>query len=434
MPSSRPKTANKKTSKKSHKSLKAKSAARSRPRAAAKRLRAARQNRSREAGADLRGLEAVLAAFAHDVRTPLTGILALGELLATSELNERERRWVAALKGTAEHLASLTTLVVDGAKAEAKGLVLRQEAFDLPRLVRASAGLFSARAEAKGLACRVEVADDLPARVIGDPVRLRTAVENLLDNAVKFTDRGEVALRASAQRMADDRVRLKIEVTDSGIGLKRAEIKRLFRPFEQASAEIQQRYGGAGLGLVLVKRLARLMGGDLTVESEPGRGSTFRFTAAMQALATAPSDEQTDAAGAGPASRPARPLRILCVEDNPYGRVVMNTILSELGHRVDFVGSGEAAVEAVARGGHDVVLMDIKLAGLDGLEATRRVRRLAGDAARVPIVGISGRTESGDEQVARAAGMDAYLRKPVSPGALARTLEAVCAPAANQGP
>ncbi|HVX91910.1 MAG TPA: ATP-binding protein, partial [Xanthobacteraceae bacterium] len=367
-------------------------------------------------------------------RTPLTGILALGELLATSELNERERRWVAALKGTAEHLASLTTLVVDGAKAEAKGLVLREEAFDLARLVRTSAGLFTARAEAKGLTCRIEVADDLPARVIGDPVRLRTVVENLLDNAVKFTDRGEVALRASTQRAAGGRVRLKIDVTDSGIGLKPAEIKRLFRPFEQASVEIQQRYGGAGLGLVLVKRLARLMGGDLTVESEPGRGSTFRFAALMKALATAAPDERTDAAGAGPASQPARPLRILCVEDNPYGRVVMNTILSELGHRVDFVGSGEAAVETVARGGHDVVLMDVKLAGLDGLEATRRVRRLAGNAAQVPIVGISGRTETGDEQAAREAGMDAYLRKPVSPGALARTLETVSARAPERKP
>src|SRR5690242_384849 len=233
---------------------KTRSAARARAKPGAARPPGVWRMPARPHSADMRTLETMLAAFAHDVRTPLTGILALSELLATSELGERERRWVAALKNTAEHLASLTTLVVDAAKAEARGLALREEAFDLPRLVRTAAALFSARAEAKGLACRIALADDLPDRVLGDPTRLRTAVENLLDNAVKFTDRGEVSLVVATQRRGRDRVRLAVAVTDSGIGLKASEIKRLFRPFEQASADIQQRYGGAGLGLVLVRR------------------------------------------------------------------------------------------------------------------------------------------------------------------------------------
>jgi CheY-like chemotaxis protein len=218
------------------------------------------------------------------------------------------------------------------------------------------------------------------------------------------------------------RVKLIFAVTDSGIGLKPAEIRRLFRPFVQANADIALRYGGAGLGLAVVKALASLMGGGLTVSSRPGRGSSFRLSAVF-AIAPAATvgtglPQQTAA--------PARRLAVLCVEDNPYGRVILNTILTELGHRADFATSGEEAVAAVTRG-YDAVLMDVTLPGIDGLEATRRIRALSGIAGRTPIIGISGRTEMGDEEAAHAAGMDSYLRKPVSPSALSDAL-AVAAP------
>ncbi|MEX2033866.1 MAG: HAMP domain-containing sensor histidine kinase, partial [Xanthobacteraceae bacterium] len=178
-------------------------------------------------------MEIALAGLAHDIRTPLTGILALAELLDTSDLPERERLWAAAIKGAADHLAQLTTIVVDAAKAGTVGLVLRAEPFSPRELARSVAGSLAARSETKGLDVRVSIADKLPARVRGDAVRLRGALENLIDNAVKFTERGSVGLSASAARAGRGRVRLTFVVTDSGIGIAAADLKRLFRPFAQ---------------------------------------------------------------------------------------------------------------------------------------------------------------------------------------------------------
>ena len=383
---------------------------------AAKRSR----RRSPRRSSATRTTEAALAAFAHDIRTSLTGILALGELLASSNLGERERRWAAGIKTGAEHLAALTTLAIDAAKADAGALTLQQQAFRPRRLIEALSDTLAARAETKGLTAEVTVAADLPEMLVGDGARLRAAIENLIDNAVKFTERGAVRLEVHASRAERGKIKLLFTITDTGIGLTRAEIKRLFRPFTQANAEIARRYGGSGLGLAVVKSLAKLMGGDLTVTSTPGRGASFRLAIVLAVAAV-------DTAGtthAQQAKTPARRLAILCAEDNPYGRVILNTILTELGHRADFIGSGEEAIEAVKRG-YDVVLMDVTLPGIDGLEATRRIRALADASSRTPIVGISGRTDIGDEEAARAAGMDSYLRKPVSPSALSEAIAAV---------
>jgi CheY-like chemotaxis protein/nitrogen-specific signal transduction histidine kinase len=383
-----------------------------------RRVKATRKPPRRRRAPRAAAVEATLAALAHDIRTPLTGILALSELLATSDLGERERGWASAIKGTADHLAMLTSLIVDAVRAEAKGLTLRRMAFGPRALADALAASLAARAGTKDLASEVHVAADLPDSVIGDPLRLRSALENLIDNAVKFTDRGRVALDVTVERLARGRVRLVFTVTDSGVGLAAAEVKRLFRPFAQANEEIARRYGGAGLGLAFVKRIAKAMRGDLTVKSKPGTGSAFRFTATVE-LVTPASAEAKDGSASTRAA-PVRPLRILCVEDNPYGRVVLNTILTELGHRADFVGTGEAAVEAAAGKSYDAVLMDVTLPGIDGLETTRRIRARIGSAVRV--IGVSGRSSPEEAARARAAGMDDYLPKPLSPSALARVL------------
>ena len=364
--------------------------------------------------------EAALAAFAHDIRTSLTGILALGELLASSNLDERERRWAKDIKNSAEHLAALTTLVIDATRADAGAIVLQRQSFRPRRLIEELSESLAVRAETKGLRSEAEIDGELPEIVVGDAVRLRAAIENLIDNAVKFTERGAVKLEVRSSNASRGRTKLTFTITDTGIGLSSAELKRLFRPFRQANPDVARRYGGSGLGLVVVKRLAKLMQGDLTVRSTSGRGSRFQFTCVVPpASGDRASDahlQQTRAA--------SRALAVLCAEDNPYGRVIINTILTELGHRADFVGTGEEAVEAVGRG-YDVVLMDVKLPGVDGLEAARRIRALAGSLGQTPIIGISGRSEAGDEAAACSAGMNSYLRKPISPSALADAIAAV---------
>jgi signal transduction histidine kinase/CheY-like chemotaxis protein len=379
-------------------------------------------------------VEVALAAFAHEVRTPLTGILAVSELLATSDLDERERRWVDTIKAGAEHLAGLATLFVDAARGGKSGLGVRRDFFDLRALARHAGDSLAGRAAAKGLQWSVEISEELPVFVIGDPVRLRAALENLIDNAVKFTEQGSVALKvvplggAKAKSKAklkqkpkgkrEEKLGVSFVISDSGIGLTLAEIKRLFRPFSQANVTIASRFGGAGLGLSSVKQIARAMDGDIVVAQRRGGGTSFTLTVTLaraKGSVTIMSGTETDAL-----SQPMDALRVLSVEDNPFGRVVLNAILTELGHQAEFVGRGEAAAERIAQGGFDAVLMDMVLPGINGIEAIRQIRALGAPLGRIAIIGVSGRSD--DEAASRVAGADAFLVKPVSPRALATAL------------
>ena len=383
-------------------------------------------------------VEAALAVFAHEVRTPLTGILAISELLATSELGERERRWIDTIKAGAEHLASLATLFVDAARDANSKSGLRQDLFDLRALAQHAGDSLAGRAAAKGLQARVDLAASLPSLVVGDPVRLRAALENLVDNAVKFTESGAVAMKVLPVRVGKANVKgngkgndkgndkgdgkgkigVSFAVSDSGIGLTQPEIKRLFRPFSQANVSITSRFGGAGLGLSSVKQLARAMGGDVVATSRRGGGTTFTLTVTLGRAKGLAAAGSPDVANGLP--QPSPRLRILGVEDNPFGRVVLNTILSELGHQAEFIGRGEAAAERIAHGAFDAVVMDMVLPGIDGIEAIRQIRSLPPPHGAIAIIGVSGRGD--DEAESQAAGADAFLLKPVSPRALAIAL------------
>ncbi|MET0670491.1 MAG: ATP-binding protein [Xanthobacteraceae bacterium] len=364
------------------------------------------------------GAGVALAGLAHDIRTPLTGMLALSDLLLASNLPERERGWAAAIKDAAGHLARLTTLVVDAAKAGTGKLILQPEPFALRDFIDAAAQSLKARADAKSIGVEISIDDALTVRVSADAVRLRSALENLIDNAVKFTERGQVSLAVVMEPSARRRLKLTFTVVDTGIGIVAADLKRLFRPFSQANESVAQRFGGSGLGLSFARRIAAAMGGSLTVKSRPGQGSTFRLVVLVD-----PAPPEKKAANASADALTG--LRVLCVEDNPYGRVVLNTVLSELGHQVSFAESGESALTAVARGGYDAVLMDVALPGIDGFETTRRIRVLPGPCSAIPIIGVSGRTGEEDEAAAYDAGMSSYLRKPASPATLNAALAAV---------
>jgi CheY-like chemotaxis protein len=381
-------------------------------RPASKQAAAKKRKRAAKSGV----IEEALAVFAHEVRTPLTGILAISDLLATSELAERERRWVDTIKAGAEHLASLATLFVDAAKDRHGGAAIREDLFDLRALARNAGDSLAGRAAAKGLEAEVAISDRLPSLVVGDPVRLRAALENLIDNAVKFTEAGRVALQAVPARAGKGKVGVAFAISDSGIGVSLPEIKRLFRPFSQANVRVASRFGGAGLGLSSVKQVARGMGGDIKVASRRGGGTTFTLTVTLASA----NGMHTGATDEGLAALAIPPLRVLGVEDNPFGRVVLNTILGELGHQAEFIGRGEAAAERIAQGGFDAVLMDMVLPGIDGIETIRRIRALGAPYGRIPIIGVSGRDD--DEAASREAGADAFLLKPVSPRALATAL------------
>ena len=367
--------------------------------------------------------ETALASLAHDIRTPLTGILAFAELLSASDLGERERRWANGVKSAAEHLAQLTTIVCDAVRVDAVGLALRNEPFSPRQLAETIGASLSARAGTNGLTSNITIARDLPDQVKGDHVRLRAMIENLVDNAVKFTARGGLRFAVSATPLPRGKTRLVFAVTDSGIGIAPTELKRLFRPFAQANDTVARRYGGTGLGLAAVKRLARAMGGTLSVASKLKHGSTFTLSIPVEPVtgkaATGNNARRSTASGNTPS------LKMLCAEDNPYGRVILNTILTEFGHRADFVSSGEAAAEAASRGGYDVILMDVTLSGADGLQATRRIRSLPGRAGRTPVIGISALGSPDDKNRATEAGMSAYLVKPVTPTALADAIASV---------
>jgi two-component system, sensor histidine kinase len=379
---------------------------------------------ARKAKASAGVVEEALAVFAHEVRTPLTGILAISDLLATSDLPERERRWVDTIKAGAEHLASLATLFVDAAKDRNAAAAIREDLFGLRALARNAGDSLAGRAAAKGLRSKIDVSSALPVLVVGDPVRLRAALENLIDNAVKFTETGVVAFEAAPARTVtakangSGKVAVAFAISDSGIGLTLREAKRLFRPFSQANVSIASRFGGAGLGLSSVKQLARAMGGDIVVAPRPGGGTIFTLTVTLAGAGM----NRPAHAGAGESCplEPVPALRILSVEDNPFGRVVLNTILSELGHQAEFIGRGEDATGRIVQGTFDAVLMDMVLPGIDGLEAIRRIRALRSPLGRIAIIGVSGRSD--DEAASRAAGADAFLLKPVSPRALATAL------------
>jgi len=371
-----------------------------------------------------------LAVMSHEIRTPMNGIIGVAGLLQDMPLGGTEKHYVRIILDSGQHLLQLINDILDFSRLDAGRLDLEEQAFDVREVLRDSIELLSAEATAKGLPLGLDVADEVPARAVGDAHRLRQVLLNLIGNGIKFTAAGTVRVGVRLLRGEGATVRLGFSVIDTGIGIAPEALGKLFTEFTQVDSSISRRFGGSGLGLAICRRLVERMGGTIGVESVPGAGSTFQF----DVLLTLPRGDVVrkvpPMAASAVVTITAR--RVLIAEDNATNRLVATRMLERMGHRVEAVENGRDAVAAVQRGGFDLVLMDVMMPEMDGLAATEAIRALSGALGRIPIIGLTANAMVADQERCLAAGMTHFETKPISAARLgaviAQVLEAAAAP------
>ena len=358
-----------------------------------------------------------LAVMSHEVRTPMNAVIGMTSLMLDTALTEEQRGFVETIRASGESLLTLLNDALDYSKIEAGRVELETLTFDPSDEVRQVVDLMRGAAHGRGNVLRVVIDPDLPAALKSDPGRIRQVLLNLVSNAVKFTRDGVVEVRVSAAR-EDARTWLRVDVIDTGIGIAAEALPRLFQPFTQADASTTRRFGGTGLGLAISRRIAALLGGDVSVVSEPGHGSTFTLRVPV-----------TPVASSGEQARPMRAtlrgsaqrLRVLVAEDNAVNQKVIALMLERMAHRVDVVGNGAEAIEALARAPYDVVLMDVQMPELDGVTAVQRIRA-SEHGGRTPVIALTANADGDEERRCLEAGMDDFLAKPVRREVLEATL------------
>jgi len=371
-----------------------------------------------DAEAAVRSKAEFLAVMSHEIRTPLHGVLGTLELLSARQLARSDQEDVATAKRSGELLLTLLNDVLDLSRLDANRMDLQVAPFSLRRLVTSVADAFRHRAQLKGIGLAVEYAEGVADCFAGDEARVRQILYNLTGNAVKFTEHGRVTVSVSAETVSGDNWRITFAVSDTGIGMAVSTLPRLFQPFTQVDASATRRFGGSGLGLAISHRLAVLMGGDLTVESTEGRGSTFRLSLALETSPEAPSESQA----ANLDGSEQFPAKVLLVEDNRVNQLVARRMLEQLGCQVDFANDGLQALEQSFIQTYDLILMDCHMPRMDGIEATRRIRAGTSPNMNTPIIALTASTSTEDRQHCLAAGMQSLIGKPCRGADLASAL------------
>jgi PAS domain S-box-containing protein len=352
-----------------------------------------------------------LAHMSHEIRTPLNAVIGMADLLRETKLSSDQHAYVETIHTGGETLLGIINNILDLSKIEADYVELELRPLNLVACLSEAVDLVRHTAQRRGLPIETSIAEGMPTYLLGDQIRLRQIIVNLLANAVKFTNQGQIHLRATRQAAADGTQMLSIAVEDSGIGISSDQIARIFEPFTQADSSTTRRYGGTGLGLAICRQLTELMGGELRVTSMPGVGSTFTLSLPMR-IATSPSAPPLSLPEPAQGQRPT-PLRVLIAEDNPVNQLVIQRLLTHLGYQSDVVSDGRAALKAVSAKPYDVVLMDVQMPDLDGQQATAAIRALGPTIHQPYIIALTAYALVGDRERYLSAGMNAYLSKPV---------------------
>jgi PAS domain S-box-containing protein len=367
-----------------------------------------------------------ISVISHEIRTPLNAIVGVAHLLGMTELKAAQQKYVRTLRSASDTLLALVNDILDFSKIAAGKVKVEERPFDLRQLVHGIITGLQVKADEKGIALGLRFDPSVPPRLAGDPVKIGQVLTNLLGNAVKFTAEGSVALAVQVlRREAAERVTIRFEVSDTGIGIPADRLPHIFEDFTQASYDIGMKYGGSGLGLAISRKLVEMHGGRIEVESEPGRGSTFSFEMTLRAAAEEAADPAA-AAGAEPGALEG--MKVLVADDNEVNVFVLTGFLQNWGARCEVAADGEQAIRRVREEDFDVVLMDLRMPALDGYEATRRIRSLPVPWARdVPIVAVSASTRMGQGDAIEAAGFSDFVGKPVNPDILLAKLSAITA-------